>query len=176
MNDEIIDEELKIMDEQDRDPITLSDKTFQMAIEGLDFRKVVTIDIDASILDVVHLMQSEKIGSILITKDKKLAGIVTERDLLYKVMGKIDSWKDVNVTKIMTADPLKLHLKDKISYVMHNMHVGGYRHLPVVDENGVPVANISIKNINRFILGHFKDSVVNISGTPYRGPAEREGA
>ena len=121
-------------------------------------------------------MQQKKIGSVLITKKGKLAGIITERDILNKVIGKMDDFKTRPVTDAMTPNPLRLMPGDMIAYVMNNMHVGGYRHVPIVNEKDEPISIISIKDVMTFILDYFPEDVTNTVGEPYRGPAHREGA
>ncbi|MBL6989956.1 MAG: CBS domain-containing protein [Bacteriovoracaceae bacterium] len=168
-----IDDEIRIMHEQDADPTVLSSNTFKLSIKELGLGPVLTLDISASVAEAVKLLQEKRVGSVLITKNGQLEGIVTERDLLYKVTGIISDLSKVNVSEIMTQDPVSLMKEDMIAYVMNNMHVGGYRHVPIVDENNKPIHNISIKNILRFILDHFPAAITNITGKPYRGLSKR---
>ena len=110
----------------------------------------------------------------MITKNGKLAGIITERDILNKVIGKMDDFRKRPVTDAMTPDPLRLMPGDMIAYVMNNMHVGGYRHVPIVNEKDEPISIISIKDVMTFILDYFPEDITNIVGEPYRGPVHAE--
>ena len=71
---------------------------------------------------------------------------------------------------------LGLMATDMIAYVMNNMHVGGYRHVPIVDENNVPISIVSIKDVMSFILDYFPEEILNITGEPFRGTPFRESA
>lgn len=174
MTDDIIDEELQIMDERDEERTTLSSKTFKLPISELKLKPVITLDISASLLDAVKLMQKHHFGSLIITEEGKCAGIITERDYLLKVIGIIDDLDGTSVTNIMTKDPIRLMKTDKVAFVMHNMHVGGFRHIPIVNENDEPISVVSMKDVNSFILDHFPESVLNICSTPFRGTSKRD--
>ena len=176
MND-FIDEELQIAKEQDGSSTkALSAETFNVLIEDIDFHKPLCLDVSSSIKEACELMQTKKIGSVLVTENDKLTGIITERDILMKVIGKIDNLSSTKLTEVMTSEPISLQKIDKIAYAMNNMHVGGYRHVPVVNEENEPIAVISIKDVMSYILDHFPDEVLNLTGQPYRGPVSREGA
>jgi CBS domain-containing protein len=53
---------------------------------------------------------------------------------------------------------------------------GGYRHLPVVDEEGRPVGVLSVKQIMHYLVEHFPSTVYNLPPDPRVVPQEREGA
>lgn len=173
MIDDIIDEEIKIMRERDEEPTTLSSATFKAPISDLSLKKVITLDVSASLQDAVKLMQKHKFGSVVITDEGKVAGIITERDILLKVAGIITDYASTTVAEVMTKDPLRLRTDDKIAFVMHNMHVGGFRHIPIVNDNDEVISIVSIKDVNSFILDHFPESVMNICSTPFRGTSKR---
>ena len=138
--------------------------------------KVLCLDISKTVGEAVECMQSNKIGSVVVTKDGELEGIITERDILMKVIGLIDDWKATPVEQIMTKHPQSLMPEDEIAYVLNNMHVGGYRHVPIVNEKDEPISMISIKDVVSWLLDHFPMEIINLTGEPYRGPVSREGA
>ncbi|MCK5884716.1 MAG: CBS domain-containing protein [Bacteriovoracaceae bacterium] len=175
MIDDIIDEEIRIMTERDEEPTTLSSATFKLPINELKLKPVITLDVSASLNDAIKLMQKNKFGSVIITESGKCTGIVTERDILLKVVGLIDDLTGTPISKVMTKDPLRLMKDDKVAFVMHNMHVGDFRHIPIVNENDEPISIVSIKDVNGFILDYFPESVMNICCTPYRGTSKRYG-
>ena len=53
--------------------------------------------------------------------------------------------------------------------------VGGYRHIPIVDQSDRPVSIVSIKDVVTFLLDYFPAEITNLTGEPYRGPKLREG-
>ena len=60
--------------------------------------------------------------------------------------------------------------KRQMERFFNRMIVGGYRHVPIVDEQNRPVSVVSIKDVARFVLSHFREEVTNIQAEPYRGP------
>lgn len=171
-----IEEELQVAKEQDSEGTALSSDTFKEPIKNVKMPKVLGLDISTSIGEAVECMQKNKIGSVVVTKDGKLEGIITERDILMKVIGILDDWKSTPVDKFMTPHPQSLMPEDEVAYVLNNMHVGGYRHVPIVNEDDEPISMISIKDVVSWLLDHFPMEIINLTGEPYRGPVSREGA
>jgi len=121
------------------------------------------------------LMRQHKVGCVLVTEGGKISGIFTERDILTRVFGKKDMEK-LQVKDVMTAKPEAFQQDDSIAYVLNAMTVGGYRHVPVVDDKGKPVAVLSVKDIMSFIIEHFPEEVLNLPPAPMRTTEQREGA
>lgn len=174
MNDGLSEEE-QIASEQDNSRTNLSSESFTRAIKEISMPSIIALDEATELGEVVSLMQSKKIGSVVLTKNGELSGILTERDLLMKVLGIKDDWKKVRSSEVMTKDPQSLRADDEIAYVLNNMHVGGYRHVPIVDSEGRPVGMVSIKDVVSWILDHFPGEITNLTGEPYRGAPSRDG-
>jgi len=97
-----------------------------MNVEDIMIREVVTIDADATVKEAVKLMNTEEIGCLIATKNKKLTGILTERDLLKKVLECSKNPEKTRVREIMSkqlitgepymsiADAAKLMIKENI--------------------------------------------------------------
>lgn len=174
--DDQIEEDQEIAEEQDETRTSLSAESFNSPISSIKSPSVITLDEETTLGDTVKLMQERGIGSIVLTRNTELAGIITERDLLMKVLGIVDNWKDLKVKDFMTEDPQSLESGDELAYVLNNMHVGGYRHVPIVDKANTPVSMISIKDVVSWILDHFPQEITNLTGEPFRGKSDREGA
>ena len=95
-------------------------------------------------------MLSRNVGCILVVKDKKLLGLVTDRDILLRVAGKDLDPETTPVSAIMVKNPVALNEEDSIAYALNKMSVGRYRSIPFL-KNGEPSGFISIKTILRFI-------------------------
>jgi len=173
---EEIKQELDRLRESGRHGGVLSADTFERPISELCKRPVQALDVSATIGDAVRTMQEGRFGAVPITRNGKLAGIVTERDMLMKVLGRPDEYDKQPVTHIMTPDPDALRAEDDLAYMMNRMHIGGFRHVPVVNDQGEPTHMVSLRDVLAFILDHFADVVQNIPSEPYRGEPTREGA
>ena len=73
-----------------------------MKIERLMVRKVVTLQMDASAHDAVKLMNKNRIGCLVVVYKGEISGILTERDLLERVLEKCKNPKETKVSEIMT--------------------------------------------------------------------------
>ena len=122
-------------------------------ISSLNFHKPITVETGRSVSDVILCMQEgdpdheRGTGCILVVEGKKLVGIVTERDLMQKVVGQKLNSDQVIVDEIMTELPDSLMIDDPIAFALNIMHFDKCRHVPLVDENQVPVGIVSSRDI-----------------------------
>ncbi|MDQ7073355.1 MAG: CBS domain-containing protein [Gammaproteobacteria bacterium] len=87
-----------------------------------------------SLNKAVTLMMDNRIGSLVITENKKLVGILSERDLLTVLHDKHAMWTPITVKDAMTPDPFTCHPDNTLEEVMSMMVEHNVRHLPVVYE------------------------------------------
>ncbi len=175
MYDEELEDELSRMYEEDRVAKTLDSATFKKPIKHLKVRKPVLVSPGQSVMEAVRLMQEKKLGCLLVSEGGRLVGIFTERDVLTRVFGRKDV-EALRVRDVMTPNPEAFQPDDSIAFVLNAMSVGGYRHVPVVDEKGAPIAVVSVKDIVGFIIEHFPEEVLNLPPEPIRTTEQREGA
>jgi CBS domain-containing protein len=107
----------------------------------------VAVPLTATIRQAVDAMIAHDIGSILVLDPQgKLAGILSERDLLLKVAGLHEAFDNLPVANFMTAKPETISPSDSFAFALHKMDIGGYRHLPVI-ERGMPIGVVSVRNL-----------------------------
>jgi CBS domain-containing protein len=126
----------------------------------LELRSPICVPPETSARDAIRLMNDERIGAVLVMADGCLLGVFTERDVLKKVVGTTISL-DTPVLELMTPDPSCLHQDDAIVFALKLMHEGGFRHVPLLDKQGRPVALASVKDVVEFVVGLFAKEVVN---------------
>jgi len=73
-------------------------------IGKLMVKDVVTLQKDASVHEAVKLLNKNKIGCLVVTHNGEIAGIVTERDLLERVLEKCRNPKETRVSEVMTRN------------------------------------------------------------------------
>lgn len=110
---------------------------------------VLRIDADASVLDAVRQMVEANIGSLLVTKDGEIAGIVTERDYLRRVALEGRPDEEVTVEEIMSSPLIVVTPETAIDECMALMTDRRIRHVPVVDHDEV-VGIVSIGDVVKF--------------------------
>jgi CBS domain-containing protein len=121
-------------------------------IETLKPRPPVCFPPEAPIGEVLRRMIGERVGCAAIVDDQqRLLGIFTERDALLRLNVAIDRLRDKPVSSAMTENPTTLRPRDKIAFALHRMNVGGFRHIPLVDENDRLVGVISIRGILAYL-------------------------
>ena len=127
--------------------------------------------------DAAARMGQHGVGGILVVRDGKVAGICSERDIIQKVLVIGLDPTTVSIEEIMTSDPECLQPDDTVAFALHLMQIGGYRHIPLVNEEHEPVGIVSVKDIVDHIVDHFPEEVYNLPPRPlHRGPGSREGA
>lgn len=130
-------------------------------------KPAITVTIDTPINDCVRLMQKKRIGCVLVTSHNKLLGIFTERDVLKKILGASFDMDQTPITEVMTTNPQVLNEIDTIAYALNFMDLGGYRHIPIVNNVFEPVGIVSVKDIVSYFVEHFADEVLNLPPHPY---------
>lgn len=106
---------------------------------------ILTADADLSVRVAAQQMAKARVGAIMITHDRQLVGIFTERDVLVRILAAGRDPDTTRLEEVMTQHPQSTHPEGCLSNALHLMYEGGFRHVPVV-ENGVPVGMISARD------------------------------
>ncbi len=146
-------------------------------IRALNLQPPITVPRGMSISEAVSHMVENGVGCLLIEDGGRLAGIFTERDVLRKVVpARLDAERTA-VEAVMTANPETLSPDDVIAYALNKMSLGGFRHVPLVDKDGRPVAVVSMRDVVDFMVDLFPTAVHNLPPEPGLGISRtREGA
>jgi len=93
-----------------------------------------------------RLMAEKRIGALLVVENNRIAGIFTERDALNKVLaGNLDP-DSTPLAQVMVRDPQTIRADKPLAYALHFMADGGFRHVPVVGDDGAPVGMVSARD------------------------------
>ena len=121
-----------------------------MTVKAILSRKgsdVVTIAPTASLSDAVKLLAERRIGALVVTgPDHRVAGILSERDIVRTLGERGPVALEDNVGAVMTRKVTTCTEADTIAFLMERMTAGKFRHLPVVDQ-GRLVGVISIGDV-----------------------------
>src|SRR4029077_16004749 len=109
-------------------------------------RSLWTVGPKDSALTAMRLMAEKNIGHIVITEHGAIAGVVSERDCLRRLVLVGKSPQLSPVADIMTPEVITIDLGKTFADCLKLMHLHGIRHLPVV-ENGAPITVISIRDL-----------------------------
>jgi len=110
-----------------------------------------TIEPGATVYDAISEMANKQIGALVVSEDKKVIGIITERDYARKVILQDKSSKDTLVREIMTERVIYMKPDQKIEDCMALMTKKHIRHLPVLDGDRL-VGMISIGDVVKTLI------------------------
>ncbi|MBV8841130.1 MAG: CBS domain-containing protein [Alphaproteobacteria bacterium] len=121
-----------------------------MTVKALLSRKgrdVVTIAPSATLSEAAKLLAERRIGAVVVTgADHRVAGILSERDIVRTLGERGASALDENVAAVMTRKVTTCNEADTVVAIMERMTAGKFRHMPVVDQ-GRLIGVISIGDV-----------------------------
>lgn len=178
MSDEQLAEEQQIAEERDSDESRLEAVGLLRTIGDLPtLHPALTCERTVSVRQAIEIMQRERIGCVLVVDQDRLVGVFTERDVLTKVAARDINIDHLPVAELMTSDPEFLSADNELVYALNQMSVGGYRHVPLIDDGGRPSGVVSMRDIIDYLASLFPQYVLNLPPSPGHGrPRSPEGA
>ena len=124
-------------------------------------RDVLTIGPDAAVKDAAIVLRDNHIGAVIVVDgDGRLAGILSERDIVVSLPRCGAGLGDVPVSEVMTADVITCNLSVTVQQVLDVMVAHGFRHLPVV-EDGTLRGVISLRDVVGNFFGAIPEAVAS---------------
>ena len=118
-------------------------------------KRVETISSSATLHDLVNALNIHHVGALVVSPDgKKIEGIVSERDVVRAMPGKLDEIADMRVRDLMTSDVITCTPTSTVAELMTVMTERRIRHIPVVDESGNLISIVSIGDV---VKAHISD-------------------
>jgi CBS domain-containing protein len=110
---------------------------------------IISVPPQATVLEAINVMAENNVGALLVIQDGKIAGIISERDIVRKVdrLGKFSA--TTKVSEIMTEKVLYVNASQPIQECMALMTEKRIRHLPVLDGDDKLIGVISIGDVLR---------------------------
>lgn len=121
-------------------------------ISTLMATQLVTAQAHESVTDVAKRMADNGVGAVLIVDEDRLVGLVSERDLLTRVLAKHFDADTTGVGDICTAAPATLNANQSLKDALEIFRTRKFRHLPVVDEKGKPVGLVSTTDLHAYLV------------------------
>jgi CBS domain-containing protein len=109
-------------------------------------RPVVAGDKKMTVRAACCLMAENRIGALLVVEGQQIAGIFTERDALNKILAARLDPDTTSLEQVMVSKPLTIGPDKPLAYALYMMAEGGFRHVPVVGANGVPLGMVSARD------------------------------
>ncbi len=121
---------------------------------------------DCPVEDVLGVLRTNKVGCVLVVNHSgKLSGIFSERDFVLKVAHDFERVRRSPIAEYMTRDPTTQSMDCSVAFALNLMSNGGFRHIPIVDGEGVPVGAISVKDVIDYVVDSFTQDLLNFETT-----------
>ena len=162
------DEYLTVSEERAQPRITIDEGIFNRPLRDLHYHPPLCIQRTKMLSEAVKFMQDHSVGAVMVQDGESLVGILSERDILRKVLGSEVDLNRATVVQYMTPDPEVSTPDDTIGRAIFLMHGGGFRHIPLVDEQHRPVGIVSVKDVLEYIYGFFAHALLTRPPKPRR--------
>ena len=134
----------------------------------------VTIDAKATVQEAAKAAVARK-GAVLVRDGgKSCAGILTSKDLLFRVVARGLPLDSTVAADVMTPAPDTMDASATVLAALHQLQYGGYRHVPVVDASGEALGVLDVLTLIDTALSHKHAEGPAGLGAPTIGLAERE--
>ena len=96
-------------------------------------RKLYSVESNRSVLEAARYMMEHNVGALPVLRNGDLAGILSERDIMNRVVAVGRTPGTTAVSEVMTANPRAVHADESIEECLFIMREFGFRHLPIVE-------------------------------------------
>lgn len=117
-----------------------------MKVRDLPPGKLLSVAPDTTLAQVAKRMRVDDCDAVAVMADRKLVGIITERDLVGAIADGVDP-RQARADVFMSTNPATVGADEDMSVVAVKMMALGIRHLPVVDGKGAPVGILSAHDL-----------------------------
>ncbi len=118
-------------------------------VEDVMVEEVVTVEADATVQEAVELMNKHEIGCLVVVLRGKPVGIITERDMLKRVLAKSIDPEKIKVSEIMSAPLIMGKPEMEIEDAARLMFKTKIKKLPVV-QKGRLIGLVTLTDLTRF--------------------------
>jgi CBS domain-containing protein len=92
-------------------------------------------------------MRDRRVGCLVVTREGHPVGIVTDRDLVVRVLAEGLDPRGLRIRDVVTYDPITVALHEGIETAAERMRKHGVRRLPIVDHQGVAVGIVTADDL-----------------------------
>lgn len=96
-------------------------------------RKLYSVDADRTVLDAARYMMEHNIGAVPVLRNGELVGILSERDIMNRVVAVGRTPGTTLTSEVMTANPRAVSADENLEECLFIMREFGFRHLPIVE-------------------------------------------
>ncbi|QDT28561.1 Hypoxic response protein 1 [Gimesia panareensis] len=121
-------------------------------------REVDLVDENESVQVAAERMNSRNVGTLIVLDEESHPiGMITDRDLALRVVGKGRDAIETTVESVMTRFPFNVNEETSIEDALTKMRSGGFRRLPVVDQDGKLAGVLTLDDILELLCEEFTE-------------------
>lgn len=136
-------------------------------LKALGHREPAVVQSGTGIGDAVTAMQANGGECVLVCDGERLVGILTERDVLRKVLARGVAGDEL-VDGFMTRDPDTLTAESTVGEALELMDRGGYRNIPLMGPDGRARGVLRQQDILEFVAEAFPQEILNLPPRPHQ--------
>jgi CBS domain-containing protein len=121
------------------------------SVKDIMTKEVVTVDVNKSVFEAAQLMTTKSLGCLIVVDKGLPVGIITERDLVRRIVAKRSS-VDLRVVEVMTKTLVAVNPDTSLKEAARVMSTNKIRRLPVLKQNqlvGIVVASDFVRNLGK---------------------------
>jgi len=96
-------------------------------------RKIYSVDAERTVLEAARFMKEHSVGALPVMRNGALVGILSERDIMNRVVAAGRTPGATAVSEVMTANPRSVAADETVEECLFIMREFGFRHLPIMD-------------------------------------------
>ncbi len=123
-------------------------------VDQMRTKPSMAVEASTTVRDTLKQMYDMNIASVIVTEDGRLVGILSERDVLNKVVDRYDQISDQPVREVMTVHPTAVYDTDTPAKAINLMAVGGFRHIPILDVDDQIVGVLGPRRVADYLRQH----------------------
>ncbi len=128
-------------------------------IKWLQSRQLITAPPEEMVSEAVDRMADMRVGALVIVEGVRLVGILSERDVIRRVLAERRNPEKTPVGEVCTTDVKTVTSDSSVSECARLIKEHGFRHVPVVSATGAPMAMISSRDFLRFAVDNLETLV-----------------
>jgi CBS domain-containing protein len=146
----------------------------QEQVFHLDLTAFTQVARGTSVSETIQQMRQDGHNCAFVTDQGALIGIFTDRDILRKIADDPQTWAQP-IENFMTPSPIAVNRHQPANAALALMNEKRFRNIPVLDDEGTIVGNLTHYAIIKYLADRFPESVYNLPPDPERVARNRDG-
>lgn len=146
----------------------IEQSVMQLPLTALEMSMIHAISPDETLEVAVQTLMRQKVDILEVVENGRLIGLLSVRDIVSRVGADYQRKLSLPIRQFMTPSPETLPPDAPITFAINKMDVGGYRHVPVVQEDRM-IGVVSAGDVIRHLVKHSREKVVTAGRTTSHG-------